>query len=100
MEMQTTKSLIYIWIYIFFSIIFWKKTTFNSNIIAGDNGQYKYLMNTAMVHVDDVARAHIFLLECSTAEGRYICSSEIMTLERMSEFLSERYPEFQIPTLE
>ncbi|KAK4578567.1 hypothetical protein RGQ29_028601 [Quercus rubra] len=69
-------------------------------MILDDNDVYKYLMNTPMVHVDDVARAHIFLLECSTAEGRYICSSEIMTLERMSEFLSERYPEFQIPTLD
>jgi nucleoside-diphosphate-sugar epimerase len=53
-----------------------------------------------MVHVDDVARAHIFLLESSTAKGRYICSSDLLTNEQMPEFLSARYPEFQIPTPE
>jgi nucleoside-diphosphate-sugar epimerase len=68
------------------------------SMVFGDKDRYSDLLNTSMVHVDDLARANIFLLECPTARGRYICSSEVITLQRMSEFLSARYPEFQIPT--
>ena len=53
-----------------------------------------------MVHIDDVARAHIFLLEHPEAKGRYICSKDTITMEEMSEFLSAKYPEYSIPTLE
>jgi nucleoside-diphosphate-sugar epimerase len=67
---------------------------------AGDKDQYSTFINMCMVHVDDVARAHLFLLECPTTKGRYICSSDLLTIEQMSEFLSARYPEFQIPTPE
>ncbi|KAF3971709.1 hypothetical protein ACB098_06G193200 [Castanea mollissima] len=70
------------------------------SMVLGDKDQYSHLLNTSMVHVDDLARANIFLLECPTVKGRYICSSVVITLQRMSEFLSERYPEFQIPTLD
>ncbi|KAH1213888.1 Vestitone reductase [Glycine max] len=45
-----------------------------------------------MVHVDDVARAHIFL--------RYNCSSFIATVEEIAELLFAKYPKFQIPTLD
>ncbi|XP_062156423.1 vestitone reductase-like isoform X2 [Alnus glutinosa] len=38
-------------------------------MVFGDKDQYSVLINICMVHVDDVARAHIFLLECPTAEG-------------------------------
>ncbi|XP_059458683.1 vestitone reductase-like [Corylus avellana] len=69
-------------------------------MILGDKDQYSLLLNTSLVHVDDVARAYIFLLECPTAKGRYICSSDVVTIEQMSQFLSARYPEFQIPTLD
>ncbi|KAK3036030.1 hypothetical protein RJ639_030731 [Escallonia herrerae] len=51
-----------------------------------------------MVNVDDVASAHIFLLEYPNAKGRYICSVVGITMNEMSEFLSARYPEYQIPT--
>ncbi|KAJ1378228.1 hypothetical protein SESBI_48059 [Sesbania bispinosa] len=53
-----------------------------------------------MVHVDDVARAHIFLLEHANAKGRYNCSSFTVSIEEMSELLSAKYPEFQIPTVD
>ncbi|KDP28755.1 hypothetical protein JCGZ_14526 [Jatropha curcas] len=61
---------------------------------------YNLLLNTSMVHVDDLARAHIFLLEYPNAEGRYICSSDTLTIEEMSKFLSAKFPEFKIPTTE
>lgn len=50
------------------------------------------------MHVDDVARAHIFLLEHSNPHGRYNCSSCLVTVERISELVSAKYPEFQLPT--
>lgn len=53
-----------------------------------------------MVHVDDVASAHIFLLNHPDAKGRYICSSTQASLHELSDFLSARYPNFQIPTRE
>ncbi|XP_059456935.1 vestitone reductase-like isoform X2 [Corylus avellana] len=69
-------------------------------MVLGDKDQYSFLLNASLVHVDDVARAHIFLLECPTVKGRYNCSSDVVTIEQMSQFLSARYPEFQIPTLD
>lgn len=54
-----------------------------------------YPPNIPFVHVDDVTNAHIFLLENSTAKGRYICSAVEITREKLAEFLLTRYPEFQ-----
>jgi len=49
-----------------------------------------------MVHVDDIARAHIFLLQHPNPEGRYICSPFIANVEEIAELLSVKYPNFQI----
>ncbi|KAK4849396.1 hypothetical protein QYF36_024317 [Acer negundo] len=38
-------------------------------MVLGNKEEYAHLMNTSMVHVDDVARAHIFLLEYPEAKG-------------------------------
>ncbi|OMO56316.1 NAD-dependent epimerase/dehydratase [Corchorus olitorius] len=59
-----------------------------------------YLVNASMVHVDDLSRAHIFLLEHPSAKGRYICSSHTITLEKILQILSTKYPEFSIPNAE
>ncbi|KAG8363389.1 hypothetical protein BUALT_Bualt19G0017300 [Buddleja alternifolia] len=66
----------------------------------GKADAYNYMSFTELVHVDDVASAHIFLLEHPEAEGRYICSAVETTPEKLSEFLSSRYPEYQISTLD
>lgn len=58
------------------------------------------LRRAHMVHVDDVARAHIFLLEHPNPKGRYNCSPFIIKIEEISKLLSARYPEFQIPSKE
>ncbi|KAK6918524.1 NAD-dependent epimerase/dehydratase [Dillenia turbinata] len=50
--------------------------------------------------LDDVASAHIFLLEYSNARGRYICSAEHKSVLEIAEFLSATYPEYPIPTLD
>ncbi|KAG6665539.1 vestitone reductase-like isoform X3 [Carya illinoinensis] len=69
-------------------------------MILGNEDAYSFLalIASSMVHVDDLARAHIFLLEYPNAKGRYICSSDGMSIQQMSEFLAHNYPEFQIPT--
>ncbi|KAH6833299.1 hypothetical protein C2S53_002398 [Perilla frutescens var. hirtella] len=51
---------------------------------------------TDLVHVDDVASAHIFLLECPDAKGRYICSAVQTSLHELYKLLSTRYPHYQI----
>ena len=53
-----------------------------------------------MVHVDDVAIAHIFLLEHPDLKGRYICSPLEVTIHQISEFLSVKYPEYPVPRAE
>ena len=69
------------------------------NFDSGRNDPFSYLQ-TPMVHVDDVARAHIFLLEHPNPKGRYNCSKCLGTIEKVTEIVSAKYPEFQIPTLE
>ncbi|XP_054783010.1 vestitone reductase-like isoform X1 [Prosopis cineraria] len=63
----------------------------------GKKDPFCYLQ-TPMVHVDDVARAHIFLLEHPNPKGRYNCSACLATIEKVSEIVSAKYPEFQMPT--
>ncbi|KAJ6710006.1 VESTITONE REDUCTASE-LIKE [Salix koriyanagi] len=69
-------------------------------MVLGNREQYGSLIETSMVHIDDVTRAHIFLLQNPEAKGRYICSSHMITIEEMSKFLSAKFPEYPIPTLE
>ncbi|ESQ39174.1 hypothetical protein EUTSA_v10001519mg [Eutrema salsugineum] len=65
------------------------------------NFKEKYLFDTYnMVHIDDVARAMIFLLEKPIAKGRYICSSVEMKINEVFEFLSTRFPQFQLPSID
>ncbi|KAK4267768.1 hypothetical protein QN277_024505 [Acacia crassicarpa] len=69
-------------------------------LLFGEKDQYGRLRRVHMVHVDDVARAHIFLLEHPNPKGRYNCSPFIVTIEEMAQLLSVKYPEFQIPSKE
>ncbi|KAA8515931.1 hypothetical protein F0562_019110 [Nyssa sinensis] len=69
-------------------------------MILGKQELYRVLVNSNLVHIDDLASAHIFLLEYPNAEGRYICSSNEITIHKLSEFLSAKYPDFQIPNAE
>ncbi|XP_028754159.1 vestitone reductase-like [Neltuma alba] len=63
------------------------------------NDPFAYLQ-LPMVHVDDVARAHVFLLEHPKPRGRYNCSSCLATVEKPLEIVSAKFPELQIPTIE
>ncbi|CAH2056700.1 unnamed protein product, partial [Thlaspi arvense] len=68
--------------------------------LSRNEDEYQQLFKINMVHVDDVAAAHIFLLHYPEAKGRYICSSVGLTFKKMSEFLSARYPQYSVPTPE
>ncbi|KAI3449124.1 hypothetical protein Pfo_005789 [Paulownia fortunei] len=63
----------------------------------GNQEIYKYIAAADLVHVDDVASAHIFLLESPDAKGRYICSAVETTIDKLCEVLCRRYHEYQIP---
>ncbi|KAG8391662.1 hypothetical protein BUALT_Bualt01G0210600 [Buddleja alternifolia] len=67
-------------------------------LILGDKEVYPHLKTTSLVHVDDVARAHIHLFEYPEAKGRYICVALKVTIEGLCEFISARYPEYHMPT--
>ncbi|CAN8286315.1 unnamed protein product [Cochlearia groenlandica] len=65
------------------------------------NYKEKYLFHTYnMVHIDDVARAMIYLLERPKTKGRYICSSVEMKIDEVFEFLSTKFPQFQLPSID
>nr|KYP52299.1 Dihydroflavonol-4-reductase [Cajanus cajan] len=66
----------------------------------GGKSAFGFIIQTPMVHVDDVARAHIFLLEHPNPKGRYSCSQCLVTFERISELVSAKYPEFQLETVD
>nr|XP_011469132.1 PREDICTED: vestitone reductase-like isoform X2 [Fragaria vesca subsp. vesca] len=69
-------------------------------LVLGNRDEYPTLIKFPLVHVDDVARAHIFLFEHQDAKGRYNCSLNVMTIEEMAELLYAKFPEFQIPSAE
>ncbi|KAK4345949.1 hypothetical protein RND71_036125 [Anisodus tanguticus] len=73
----------------------------NMAMILGNwtNIEYDYGV-ISLVHVDDVARAQIFLLECPQVKGRYICCNANLTPDELSQFLTARYPQYQIPTFD
>ncbi|KAL2326466.1 hypothetical protein Fmac_025524 [Flemingia macrophylla] len=70
------------------------------DFVFGVKGQFGVLLRTDVVHVDDVARAHIFLLEHPNPKGRYNCSQSSVTLKRTSEIVSAKYPEFHLKAVD
>ncbi|XP_054783178.1 vestitone reductase-like isoform X1 [Prosopis cineraria] len=65
-----------------------------------DNKEPSSYLEINMVHVDDLARAHMFLLEHPNPKGRYNCSTCLAAIEEVLEILSVKYPKFQIPTID
>ncbi|XP_018438454.2 anthocyanidin reductase-like [Raphanus sativus] len=50
----------------------------------------------SFIHVEDLARAHLFLAEKETASGRYICCSHNTDIPELADFLRQRYPEYNV----
>lgn len=74
--------------------------TYIISILSGEPEHYQHLKESSLIHVDDVARAHIHLLEYPEAKGRYIASAVEFEIGELSDFLSARYPEYKMPSPE
>ncbi|XP_050216871.1 putative anthocyanidin reductase [Mercurialis annua] len=51
----------------------------------------------ALVHIEDICNAHIFLMQHSKAEGRYICCKNSYLMTELVDHLAEEYPCSNIP---
>ncbi|XP_028800931.1 dihydroflavonol 4-reductase-like isoform X3 [Neltuma alba] len=68
------------------------------SLITGNEGHYSVLKKGHYVHLDDLCMCHIFLFEHPQAEGRYVCSSHKATIHGIAKLLSQKYPEYNVPT--
>ncbi|XP_013596588.1 PREDICTED: tetraketide alpha-pyrone reductase 1 isoform X2 [Brassica oleracea var. oleracea] len=66
-------------------------------LLKGETEKFQWHGQMGYVHIDDVARTHILVFEHEAAGGRYICSSNVVSLEELVSFLSTRYPSLHIP---
>nr|KJB58245.1 hypothetical protein B456_009G200600 [Gossypium raimondii] len=66
--------------------------------ITGNEAHYSIIKQGQFIHLDDLCRAHIFLFENPKAEGRYICASHHATIIDLAKMLSDKYPEYNVPT--
>ncbi|KAL0362771.1 UNVERIFIED_CONTAM: Calcium/calmodulin-regulated receptor-like kinase [Sesamum calycinum] len=46
----------------------------------------------ALVHIEDICNAHVFLMEHPKAEGRYICCTQSCVMSELVELLRKEYP--------
>ncbi|KAL5548229.1 hypothetical protein UlMin_003460 [Ulmus minor] len=46
----------------------------------------------ALIHIEDICRAHLFLMENAKAEGRYICCAKSCSLSKLFQHLAQDYP--------
>ncbi|KAF5754714.1 putative NAD-dependent epimerase/dehydratase, tetraketide alpha-pyrone reductase 1 [Helianthus annuus] len=76
------------WLYFFF-INFVMKT--------GETERFYWHGRMGYVHIDDVALCHILVYEHDDAEGRYLCSSNVVDNNELVSILSARYPTLPIP---
>ncbi|KAH0940646.1 hypothetical protein HID58_000283, partial [Brassica napus] len=66
-------------------------------LLKGETEKFQWHGQMGYVHIDDVASTHILVFEHEAAGGRYICSSNVVSLEELVSFLSARYPSLPIP---
>ncbi|KAJ6301035.1 hypothetical protein OIU77_015357 [Salix suchowensis] len=67
--------------------------------VAGDTKLFSILSavnarmgSIALVHIEDICDAHIFLMEQARAEGRYICCAHSCEMSQLINHLAEEYP--------
>ncbi|GJN01648.1 hypothetical protein PR202_ga18928 [Eleusine coracana subsp. coracana] len=75
------------------------------SLLSGDEAEFTVLRGiergsgtVALVHVDDVCRAELFLAEKESAAGRYICCSLNTTIVQLARFLADNYPQYNVKT--
>ncbi|CAL5025282.1 unnamed protein product [Urochloa decumbens] len=54
--------------------------------------------SVALVHVDDLCRAELFVAEQEAAAGRYICCAVNTTVREIARFLEHKYPQYSVKT--
>ncbi|CAN6452063.1 unnamed protein product [Victoria cruziana] len=72
--------------------------TGNDFLIDNLKGMQMISGSISIAHVEDVSRAHIFVAEEESVSGRYICCAYNTSVVELAQFLSNRYPEYKIPT--
>ncbi|KAF3325638.1 anthocyanidin reductase [Carex littledalei] len=72
--------------------------TGQEELINGLKGMQMISGSISIVHVEDICRAHIFVAENPAASGRYICCAVNTNLVELAQFLSKRYPQYNVPT--
>ncbi|KAG2563356.1 hypothetical protein PVAP13_8KG215900 [Panicum virgatum] len=75
------------------------------SLLSGDETEFAVLRGiergsgtVALVHVDDVCRAELFVAEEPAAVGRYLCSSLNTTILELARFLAHKYPRYPVKT--
>ncbi|KAJ1272931.1 hypothetical protein BS78_06G240900 [Paspalum vaginatum] len=75
------------------------------SLLSGDEAEFGVLRGiemacgtVALVHVEDVCRAELFLAEEEAAAGRYLCSSINTTVLELARFLADKYPHYNVKT--
>ncbi|GMJ05154.1 hypothetical protein like AT4G27250 [Hibiscus trionum] len=56
--------------------------------------------SVALVHIEDICRAHIFLMEQARAEGKYICCVRSCPISELIDLLAQENPSSNIQRLE
>lgn len=51
----------------------------------------------ALVHVKDVALAHLLLYENTSAAGRHLCVESLSRYDDFAEKMGKLYPEYKLP---
>lgn len=46
----------------------------------------------ALIHIEDICSAHIFLMQQAKVHGRYICCAQNCLMSKLVEHLAEEYP--------
>ncbi|ORU92697.1 MAG: epimerase [Cycloclasticus sp. symbiont of Bathymodiolus heckerae] len=75
-----------------------------SNKIFSDvlSGVYPFIMNMSWGFVDvrDIAKAHVLAMESDDANGRYVCTSEVLSMQQAVNILLENgYSHYKAPSL-
>ncbi|WVZ87291.1 hypothetical protein U9M48_033948 [Paspalum notatum var. saurae] len=75
------------------------------SLLSGDEAEFRVLRGiemasgtVALVHVEDVCRAQLFVAEEEAAAGRYLCSSINTTILELASFLADKYPQYTVKT--